>query len=122
MYKPVKLTQKTALKLIRQISSGLKVKKEAMPPDIAIFRAELGVLEIRCENDWFNNNGLIKLTIYDHLGGNFIRMYFHPETLNRDFVAEQSDKADDRREARRDWVQMIGREQAHKLVDQCWEA
>lgn len=123
MYKPIKLTRKTAWELISRISSGLNVRKDDVPSDVAIFRASTGPagLEICCENDWFNHNGRIKMTIHDTEGGSSIIQYFHPDTLSRDFVAEQSDKDDDRRESRRNWVQMIGKEQAHKLVDQYWE-
>lgn len=123
MVKPVKLTKKTAWELISRIHSQLNISNDAAAPEVAIFRASTGPegLEIRCENDWFNHNGRIRLTISDPTGENFVRMYFHPDTLNRDYVAELSDKDDERRESRRDWVQMIGKEQAHKLVDQYWE-
>lgn len=121
-YGNVKLTRMTAVRLITAyVAPRLKITMDELAPDAVVFRAETGALEIRCENDWFNHNGRIKLTISDPSDGNFIRMYFHPETLNRDFVAEQSDKDDDRREARHAWVQMIGKEMAHKLIDQYWE-
>lgn len=121
--KRLKLTKKTAVELIGRIFPGLHISKEETGPDVAIFRASTGPqgLEIRCENDWFNHNGRIELTILDDDDGNVIRMYFHPDTLDRDFVAEQSAKEDERREAGRDLVQMMGKELAHKLVDQCWE-
>ena len=64
------------------------------PPDVAIFTAYTGPegLEIRCENDWFNHNGRIKLTISNMDGGTPIVRYYHPDTLNRDHVAEDAEK------------------------------
>lgn len=58
------------------------------------------------------------MTISD--GENQIIQYFHPDTLNRDYVAERAEKEDAAREARENWVQMIGVKMAHKLVDQYW--
>lgn len=77
-------------------------------------------LEIRCENDWFNHNGRIKLTIANVDGGTPIIRYYHPDTLNRDYVAEQAEKEDEAKQARKEWVQTLGPELAHKLVDQYW--
>ncbi len=77
-------------------------------------------LEIRCENDWFNRNGRIKLTICNVDGGTPIIRYYHPDTLNRDYVAEQAEKEDEAKQARKEWVQTLGPELAHKLVDQYW--
>lgn len=90
---------------------------------MAIFKASTGPegLEIRCENDWFNHNGRIKLTIANVDGGTPIVRYYHPDTLNRDYVAEQAEKEDEAKQARKDWVQTLGPELAHKLVDQYWE-
>ncbi len=59
------------------------------------------------------------MTISD--GENQIIQYYHPDTLNRDYVAEQAEKEEAAREARKDWVQSIGLEIAHKLVDRYWE-
>lgn len=95
----------------------------ANPAMTAIFKASTGPegLEIRCENDWFNHNGRIKLTIANVDGGTPIVRYYHPDTLNRDYVAEDAEKEDEAKQARKDWVQTLGPELAHKLVDQYWE-
>lgn len=121
MYKPLKLTKKTARELIGRICSRLDITKEETASNAITFRASTGPsgLEIRCENDWFNNNGRIKLTISD--GKNHIIQYFYPDTLNRDYVAEQCDKDDEQLKSRRDWVWTMGKERAHKFVDQYWE-
>lgn len=88
----VKLTKRTAWELISRICPRLNISKDTTPPDVAIFRASTGPagLEIRCENDWFNHNGRIRLTLSD--GENQIIQYYHPDTLNRDYVAEQAEK------------------------------
>lgn len=90
----VKLTKRVAWELISRIHPRLNIQKEITPPDVAIFKASTGPegLEIRCENDWFNHNGRIKLTIGNVDGGTPIIRYYHPDTLNRDYVAEQAER------------------------------
>lgn len=119
----VTLTKRTAVQLIWRIYPQLSVRQDPTPPDVAIFRASTGPegLKIQCENDWASHNGRIKLTITEAVGGGIIIRYYHPDTLNRDFVAEQAEAEETASESRRDWVQMIGRDTAHKLVDQYWE-
>lgn len=76
--------------------------------------------KIRCENDWFNHNGRIKLTIGNVDGGTPIIRYYYPDTLNRDYVAEQAEKEAEAKQARKEWVWAMGKEMAHRLVDQYW--
>lgn len=118
----VKLTKRKAWELISRIQPRLNIKQEATPSDVAIFKASTGPegLEIRCENDWFNHNGRIKLTIGNVDGGTPIIRYYHPDTLNRDYVAEQAEKEAETKQARKEWVWAMGKEMAHKLVDQYW--
>lgn len=118
----VKLTKRVAWELISRIHPRLNIQKEITPPDVAIFKASTGPegLEIRCENDWFNHNGRIKLTIGNVDGGTPIIRYYHPDTLNRDYVAEQAEKEAEAKQARKEWVWAMGKEMAHKLVDQYW--
>lgn len=47
-------------------------------------------------------------------------MYFSPNTFERDFSAEEFDKKEAAADARKKWVQEIGPERAHKLVDLYW--
>ena len=54
-------------------------------------------------------------------GGTPIVRYYHPDTLNRDHAAEDAEKEADAKQARKEWVQTLGPELAHKLVDQYWE-
>ena len=41
--------------------------------------------------------------------------------MNRDYVAEDAEKEDESKQARKEWVQALGPELAHKLIDQYWE-
>lgn len=118
----VKLTKRKAWELISRIHPRLNINQEVTPPDVAIFTASTGPegLEIRCENDWFNHNGRIKLAISNVDGGTPIVRYYHPDTLNRDHVAEDAEKEADAKQARKEWVWAMGKEMAHKLVDQYW--
>lgn len=124
MYKPVKLTKKTATMLIRRffpVSLNLTCQKSEDGGAVR-FTASTGPegLEIVCENDWFNHNGCIRLTISDPSGGSCLTMYFSPNTFERDYSAEEYDKRESAREARETWVAEVGRDMAHKLVDQYW--
>ena len=42
------------------------------------------------------------------------------EPLNRDYVAEQAEKEAEAKQARKEWVWAMGKEMAHRLVDQYW--
>ena len=119
----VNLTKREATVLIGRISPRLNIKQEATPPDVAIFVAVTGPegLEIRCENDWRNHNGRIKLTIGNVDGGTPIVRYYHPDTLEQDYVAEEAEKSANAKQALIDWVQFLGPELAQQLVTQCWE-
>lgn len=122
--KPCKLTRTNAVKLMRRvipvpvnlISGG------AYETGAIRYTAPVGPegLEMACENDWFTHNGCIKLTISDKSGGSCLTMYFSPNTFQRDYSAEDFDKKEAAADARKKWVQEIGPEQAHKLVDLYW--
>lgn len=124
MWKPCKLTRTSAVKLMRRVIpvpmnliSGPTGNNGAV-----IFSAPVGPegLEIKVENDWFTRNGCIKVTVHDTSGGSCMTMYFSPNTFERDFSAEEFDKKEAAADARKKWVQEIGPEQAHKLVDLYW--
>lgn len=115
----IKLTRKTAVGLIRSVVpvSPKVIEGGEQAPGVVIYTVQTGELDITCSNDWYTCNGRIQLTVMDRMGMGHITMYFHPETLNRDFGAEEADRQDDRREARIAWAQSVGRERAHKFVD-----
>lgn len=119
----VKLSQKTAKTLIqREIGlSAARLEQTKIPGSITSYTMSIGSLGIKVENDWFTSNGRIKLTITNGIGGNVIQMYFHPDTLNRDFGAEDAEKQDAQTEARNNWVFTHGTEYCHKAVDRIWE-
>ena len=122
--KNIRLTRKTAVELI---CSVLPVPKSSIQggevtSGVYIYEAAAGSFDVSCACDRCASNGLIRLTVHDRLGGSSIRMYFNPNTLERDFVAEEAYKADERREERIRWAQDVGRELAHRLVDQYCEA
>lgn len=114
----VKLTKKMAYELIGRICPRLNISEDTTPPDAAIFRAYTGRagLEIKCENDWADYSGRIRLTISD--GDNRIVQYYHPDTLNRDYAMEACARQETAAEERREWVQSVGANFAHKMVDQ----
>ena len=119
----VKLNKRTVWELISRIHTGLNIKQEGSSSYAVVYKATASPekLEIRCENDLFNHNSRINLTISNADGGTPIVRYYHPDTLNWDYVVEQAEKEEAAREARKDWVQSMGLEMAHKLVDRYWE-
>lgn len=118
--KNIKLSRKTAVSLIRSVipMPVSAIKKEMCSYGLITYTARTGALDITCSNDWFSGNGRIELTISDRLGGGSIIMYFRPDTLSRDHEAEDAEEAERRRIDRERWAGEVGREQAHKLVDQ----
>lgn len=124
MWKPCKLTRTSAVKLMRRVIP-VPMNLISAPTGnngAVIFSAPVGPegLEIKVENDWFTRNGCIKVTVHDTSGGSCMTMYFSPNTFERDFSAEEFDKKEAAADARKKWVQEVGREQAHKLVDLYW--
>ena len=105
----VKLTKRKAWELISRIQPRLNIKQEATPSDVAIFKASTGPEGLE-----------IKLTIGNVDGGTPIIRYYYPDTLNRDYVAEQAEKEAEAKQARKEWVWAMGKEMAHRLVDQYW--
>lgn len=107
--------------LRRYVGPRLRVVGATTTSDAAIFLAKTGCLEIRCENDWYERNGRLKVTMQDPLGGSALRMYFHPGSLERDYEAEAAKKLEAVQHDRREWVLTQGPDYCHKLVDELWE-
>ncbi len=119
--KPIKLTKQTAVKLIRRVCpvpASTIIGPEGDGSAVR-FTAPIGSigLEIVCENDWFDRNGYIKLTISDTCDGGCMVMYFDPETLVRDFREEDRAKTQEIDAARRKWITGLGPKRAHEMVD-----
>lgn len=96
MRKPCKLTRTNAVKLMSRV---VPVPASAVigptgNNGAVIFTAQLGLegLKVKVENDWYDNNSCIKLTIHDTWGGSCLIMYFNPSTFQRDFSAEELEK------------------------------
>lgn len=117
----VKLTKRTAWELISRICPRLNISKDTTPPDVAIFRASTGPagLEIRCENDWFNHNGRIRLTLSD--GENQIIQYYHPRHPEPGLCGGAGRKRRIRKRIPERLGSVNGLGMAHKLVDRYWE-
>ncbi len=118
MYRPLKLTRKTAAEIIGKVSTGLKVIGGEHGPDVYRYEAVCGLLLIRCENDWYDHNGRFKLTLSISEAGDPLTLYFYPETLERDYDTEQAERKKLRKEDRIHWAQLIGPELAHKAVNE----
>lgn len=121
--KDYRLTRKTAVELI---CSVIPVPKSSIQggeqiPGVFTYQAEFGSLLVSCTYDCYGSNGRIRLTVTDGSPGNNIRMCFHPGTLNRDFVTEDAERDEHNRDLRIEWAQRVGREQAHRFVDQYCE-
>lgn len=123
--KPVKLTKTAAVKLMRRVvpvPSNL-ISGGACNHGAIRFTAQLDSewLKITCENDWYTHNGCIGVTVSDTSGGGHLTMYFNPNTFERDYSAEEFSKKEAAREAREQWIDRVGKEQAHKMIDLYWE-
>ena len=118
----LKLTQKLARMLIaRGIGVPARnLEKIAAPDGVYAYEMPLGGLSIKIENDRYTHAGRYGLKIHDRSGGPVMTMFFHPETLNRDFGAEDAEKSDAQQQARREWVQSHGPDYCHKMIDRYW--
>lgn len=118
----LRLTQKLARTLItREIGvSARNLEKIAAPDGVYAYEMSLGGLSIKVENDRYTHVGRYGLKIHDCSGGMVMTMLFHPETLNRDFGAEDAEKSDAAQRNRREWVQSHGPDYCHKIIDRYW--
>lgn len=118
----LRLTQKLARTLItREIGvSARNLEKIAAPDGVYAYEMSLGGLSIKVENDRYTHAGRYGLKIHDRSGGTVMTMLFHPETLNRDFGAEDAEKSGTEQRTRREWVQSHGSDYCHKMVDRYW--
>ncbi len=118
----LKLTQKQARTLInREIGVTAKnLEKIAAPDGVYAYQLTMGGLNIIVENDRYTHAGRYGLKIHDRFGGTALTMLFHPETLNRDFGAEDVEKSDMAQQARREWVSTHGPDYCHKMIDNYW--
>lgn len=117
MYQPLKLTRKTAEKLIGKVSTGLKITGGDVGTDMYRYEAICGLLMIRCENDWYDHNGRYRLSLFIASDGTPVTLFFYPDTLQRDYDTEQAERKKLRKEDRRIWAQLVGPDIAHREID-----
>lgn len=89
--KDVRLPKETAKKLIGRVARGAVIEDECnrrLRADIYEAYVDGLDLVVKCENDWFNRDGKIHMTISDRYGNGHITICLDPETLERDLVAE----------------------------------
>lgn len=122
--KNIRLTRKTAVELI---CAAIPVPKSSIQggekaPGVYAYEAAFGSLLVSCTFDRYDPSRRIRLAVTDGTGSSGIQMCFHPDTLNRDYVAEEAEREDARLALRREWAQRVGREKAHRFVDQYCES
>ena len=122
--KNVKLTMAAASRLARGVFPGIKLERDKTVPDVAIYRGSTGPdgLSVRIENDWLRHDGAIHMIISDFGGMGRMERIYDPDTMERNYAAEMVEKHEETKRDRIVWVQSIGTELAHKLVDKYWEA
>lgn len=123
--KNVKLTMAAASRLARGVFPGIKLERDKTVPDVAIYRGSTGPdgLSVRIENDWLRHDGMIHMIVSDFGGGmGHMERIYDPDTMERNYAAEMVAKHEETKRDRIVWVQSIGTELAHKLVDKYWEA
>ena len=122
--KNVRLTRKTAVELICSVLPVPKsnIQGGEVSPGVYIYEAVAGSFNVTCTTDRDVFPWLIRLTVHDRLGGSSIRMYFSPDTLERNFAAEEADKEENRREDWVRWIQTVGWARAQAFIDQYCEA
>ena len=86
----VQLNKKMAKELLKKVLgvSGSALMKDKTGDGADIYRMAMGELNITVENDWFERNGLFVLTIGSTT--QHMRLYFHPDTLEEDYEAEEA--------------------------------
>lgn len=97
----VRLTKATAKKLIGRVARGAEIEDECnrnLGADIYEACVDGLDLVVKCENDWSARNRRINLTISDRWGGGHITICLDPETLERDLVAEDELRKEDKEE------------------------
>ena len=97
--KIARLNKKTAQKLVKQVLgiSGAALTKEETGDEADIYHMTMGELKIKVENDWFGKTDLfiINISAPRSVHDNVIRLYFHPDTLEEDWEAEEAWKKEE---------------------------
>lgn len=117
--KNVKLTMAQARAIVWNQFPKMKLEMDKTPTAVAIYRGTTGPdgLDVKIENDWFHGDGYIHMVISDRCGMGHIHMLYDQNGKRCVEAEEEMRREDDKRE-RAEWVQSVGVELAHRLVDQ----
>lgn len=94
MKTPIKLTRKTVLSILRHEfgCNMVATRDECLTDPAKRYEAQLGNLRITVENDWLSRNGRVCVTVgFDQCCGH-LRMYYDPDTFERDYKLEDADR------------------------------
>lgn len=88
MKKPFQLKRKTVVRLVKREFGIENFKLDRIMTDgtIYIFKAQLGRFSVTIENDWYDNNGCINMTISPG-NGEGIFLCYDPWTLKENTAA-----------------------------------
>lgn len=114
----VKMTLKKARELaMQEFGTARGLHRECGLTDY--FEMRFGNLHVRIAPDTNGGTGCIRLEA--RLNGYGCAFQLHdPETLKRDFVAEENRLRKERREALEDWIDTNGPEVCHAKVEEIW--
>lgn len=87
-----RLNKKMAQALVKRVLgvSGAELTKEETGDGADIYHMTMGELKIEVENDWFGQRDLFILSIVAPMSAyNPMRLFFHPDTLEEDYAAEE---------------------------------
>lgn len=83
----MKLTNTIAKKVIRKALPYGKVVTRK--PGIS-YVCSCGMITVYCDSDWFARNGKIHVRVQAAMADGVITLFFDPETLERDYDAEDA--------------------------------
>lgn len=88
----VRLTLKRAKELVKQEFglSGSTLVAEEVHSGVYIYTMKLGSFDVAVSNDWYDCNGLFKISISTRTGA-VMNIYYDPATLEEDFAAHNKE-------------------------------
>lgn len=117
----IKLTMKTARELAKRelgTAAGLEVEPSTMK---GYYRMTLGNLVVRIHPDWSGDSGCIVMTANWAGGMHDTIQLFDPETLEKDFAAEERRRAKGKQERLEEWVGSYGMDHCCQKIKEAWE-
>ena len=117
----IKLTLKTARTLAKRelgTAAGLEAEPSTMK---GYYRMILGNLVVRIHPDWSGDSGCIVMTANWASGMCETIQLFDPETLEKDFAAEEKRYTQDREKQFEEWVESYGVDLCCQKVKETWD-